>query len=100
MFRSDRFKHLRESRKYTHAELADLLGVGYAQIYRYEAGKSDPQSQMLDKMADLFNVSVDYLLGRSDSPVVDNDLTKLETEVITAIREGNKIKAIQVLSSS
>lgn len=100
MFRGDRLKRLRESHQYTHNELASLLDIGYAQIYRYESGKNEPTAEVLARMADVFGVSADYLLGRTDSTIPDfNTLSGKEREVITAWREGDYKKAITVIAS-
>ena len=100
MFRGDRLKHLREGKNYTHQELANLLGVGYAQIYRFEAGKADPGSDVLALMASMFNVSTDYLLGIDDDPSprirVDN-LSSKEREVLSAMRRGEVVEAIRAI---
>jgi transcriptional regulator with XRE-family HTH domain len=98
MFKGDRLKHLREHRGITHQELAAMLDVGYAQIYRYENNKVDPVGQVLDRMASLFDVSVDYLLGRTDNPtphIQSDDLTDQEIRAIAAWRQGNIRQAIR-----
>ena len=92
MFRGDRLKNLRISRGYTHEELADMLGIAFSQVYRYESGKTDPSTAALDKMASVFYVSVDYLLGRTDNPLPEIDpagLSEREQRVIAALRQGN-----------
>ena len=43
------------------------LGIGLA-YYRYESGKRLPDVAILTKLADFYNISTDYLLGRSDDP--------------------------------
>lgn len=101
MFRGDRLKDLREARHLTHQELADLLSVGYAQIYRFEAGKVDPGGDVLARIADLFKVSIDYLMDKTDDPIpylkVDN-LSSEEREVISAMRNGNRMEAIRIIA--
>lgn len=101
MFRGDRLKQLRESRNYTHAELADLINVGFAQIYRFEAQKASPTADILAKLAEVFNVSADYLLGLTDEQAphfrVDN-LSPEEREVLAELRRGNKLAAIRAIA--
>lgn len=65
---SKRLKQLRSSTPYTQAELADKLGVARTTYAMYEQGKREPDNGTLNKIADHFNVSLDYLLGRTDSP--------------------------------
>jgi transcriptional regulator with XRE-family HTH domain len=91
----NRIKQLRESHGYTHEQLAEHLEIGYASVYRYESGKKVPPGEVLEKMADLFHVSVDYLLGRTSQ--IDATLTDSENKVIHALRQGNRLKAIQMI---
>jgi len=98
MLQGDRLKALRESKGYTHHDLANLLNVGYAQIYRYEANKSDPSTYVLERAAELFGVSVDYLLGLTDDPIPDqSSLSHKEKQVIAAWRRGERFEAIKMI---
>ncbi|MCM3784368.1 helix-turn-helix domain-containing protein [Neobacillus mesonae] len=60
----NKIKELREARGMSTQELADILGVSQRQIQLYEKGDSLPKLEGLIILADLFNVSTDYLLGR------------------------------------
>ncbi len=60
-------RKLRESKKLTQADVASALQIGRSTYTKYESGKSKPVSEMLIKIADYFGVSVDYLLGRSNT---------------------------------
>lgn len=57
-------KTLREQRKMTQQECADIFGVKLRAWQTYEQGVSEPKFNILLKIADYFNVSLDYLLGR------------------------------------
>lgn len=46
--------------------MADILGISQPSYIRYENDTSEPTQETLVKIADTFDVSVDYLLGRSD----------------------------------
>ena len=100
--RGDRLRDLRLHYNYTHEELAEMLNLGVAQIWRYEAGKTDPSGAILSRIASVFNTSTDYLLGLTDDPdpslKVDN-LTPLEKQVLSAMRRGEYIEAIKVIVS-
>jgi len=63
-----RLKSLREYRNLKQSELAKEFNVSQSTIAMWETGKRDPDSESIQKMADYFNVSVDYLLGRSEFP--------------------------------
>ena len=57
---------LRELRGLTQNELARRLGVERTRYTKWEDGASEPSLTMLCKIADLFHVSTDYLLGRTN----------------------------------
>lgn len=100
MLRGDRLKSLRTRKGYTHAELAELLDVGTRQIARYESKETDPSSEIVTRIAAVFNVSSDYLLGLTDDPSpalkIDN-LTHQERFVIAAMRRGDTVEAIKAI---
>lgn len=58
-----RIKEARESAGYSQKELAQIIGVAQNTFHGYESGKHDPKSDLLIKIANACNVSVDYLLG-------------------------------------
>ena len=57
---------LRKSRKVSQTRLAKVLGYGYTAIANYESGRNEPSLGDLRRIADFFDVSTDYLLGRTD----------------------------------
>lgn len=63
-----RIKHLRENKNMTRDDLANKLNISYSTISKYETNVRFPDQEMLVKLADLFNVTTDYLLGRSNNP--------------------------------
>lgn len=66
MFNGDRLKLLREEKQLTQEELAVIFNVTDATINRYEKNQRQPDTGMLDRFADFFDVSTDYLLGRTE----------------------------------
>ena len=66
---NDRIKLLRTSNGVTQKQLADILGVAEVSLQRFEYGSARPSLDTLISLADYFNVSLDYLVGRSDDPV-------------------------------
>lgn len=59
-------RELRKARGITMKELGDMLGVSESTISLYENGKREPSYELLLKIAEFFNVSVDYLLRGED----------------------------------
>lgn len=64
-----RLQELRKEFNISQAQLAKILGVSHYTISSYECNRSDPDDISKVKLAKLFNVSVDYLLGLVDKPV-------------------------------
>lgn len=64
----ERLKRMRERNRLKQCVLSELCGLNRNAIKRYENGKSEPTVSSLESIADYFDVSVDYLLGRSDYP--------------------------------
>lgn len=61
----NRIKELRTAKHLTQEELGNILSIQKAAISKYENGRADPSMDILRKMAALFNVSTDYILGIS-----------------------------------
>ena len=69
-------KEMREKYNKTQEDLADYLKIKRQTYSAYERNVSIPDSISLSKIADYFNVSTDYILGRTDNP---NTLRVAET---------------------
>ena len=65
---STRLKELRKKTQLTQSEFARRFKISNGAIGNWESGKRQPDSETLSALADFFHVSVDYLLGRTDSP--------------------------------
>lgn len=63
-----RLKELRKARHITQLKMAMDLNMSQNSISRYETGEREPGLSELVKFADYFNVSVDYLLERTENP--------------------------------
>lgn len=59
-------KSLRKENGLKQSELAKKLGIGQSTIVGYEKGLHEPTAEILSRYANFFNVSTDYLLGRTD----------------------------------
>ena len=63
-----RIREYRLKRGLTQGQMAEKLGMTEANFSSYERGKSIPPGDKLNQIASILNVSVDYLLGRSNDP--------------------------------
>lgn len=64
-----RLRTIRKQRKLTQRELASKLNMSQSTIALYETGDRKPDPDTINKIADFFDVSTDYLLGRSDDTI-------------------------------
>ena len=63
---SEKFRELRKSRSLSQQELADYLHTSKSSVNMYERGEREPGLEMLEAIADYFNVDMDYLVGKAD----------------------------------
>lgn len=100
----DRVKKLCEEQKISIVELEEKVGFGRNSLYSWK--KNNPSSEKLEKVADFFNVSTDYLLGRTDKKRIDDidtiaahhdgeDWTEEELEEIERFKEFVRMKRSQ-----
>ena len=61
----DTLKKLRGEKRLSQAELAEILKISQQTIASWEVGRTEPDNEMLVKIAKYFDVSVDYLLGQT-----------------------------------
>lgn len=64
----ERLKTLRLEKKPTQREIAEAVHITEVSYQRYEYGTVRPSLDILLALADYFDVSLDYLVGRSDNP--------------------------------
>jgi len=78
-----RIAFLRDQRGLTQEELATSLGISRAALSHYEKNRREPDTETLSKVADLFQVSLDYLAGRTQqaTAVLDADVRKFADEL-------------------
>ena len=62
-----RLKDLREDHDYTQQQLADMLFINRRTYSSYETGVAGLPVEILSKLADIYDVSTDYILGRTDN---------------------------------
>ncbi|KIL36490.1 XRE family transcriptional regulator [Cohnella kolymensis] len=78
-----RIAFLRGQRHLTQEELASALGISRAALSHYEKNRREPDTETLSKVADLFHVSLDYLVGRTNetSVTLDSDVRQFTDEL-------------------
>lgn len=90
----EKIRELRKERKLTMKKLGQIVGVSESTISLYENGKRQPDYDTLQKLADYFDVSVDYLLGREEPPKLPpnmfplTDSTAAMIPIVATVRGG------------
>lgn len=94
------FKQLRKERGLTQVELAKMVNVQQTTVSKWEVGRATPDYPVLLKLAEIYNVSVDYLLGREEiteeersagaSATKKISITPIEDEMLYVFREVGK----------
>ncbi|WP_028563100.1 helix-turn-helix domain-containing protein [Paenibacillus pinihumi] len=71
-----RIAKLRDERGWTQEQTSSMLGISRAALSHYEKNRREPDTETLLKFADLFQVSVDYLVGRTKLPqqILDDNI--------------------------
>lgn len=90
----DRIKDLRKQKNLSQSELADKVGISYAQIGRYETKGSQPPAETLKKIADALSVTPDFLIygtsgEKAKTKLKDADLIQ-QFQAIEAMDEEDK----------
>lgn len=78
-----RLKELRLDKKINQAELGEIIGISPSTVGMYEREQRFPDKDTLGKIADYFEVSVDYLLGRTDERNINKEKVKLNPSIKT-----------------
>lgn len=86
----DRLKELREDKQITQSELAEILKVSRQTISSYELNLTEPTFETLVKIADIFGVSTDYLLGRTKDLGFENQ--EVLFDIATILKNYNIMK--------
>ena len=83
MIFSERLRELRQSKLLSQSQLADALNISKSAVSMYELGKREPDLDTLERIADFFNVDINYLLGKEDGSMyyLDPEAAEIAQEV-------------------
>ena len=83
---ADRVKYLRQSRELNQVQFAQKMGVTKQSVSNWENDNIMPSVDMLERIADYFKVSTDYLLGLTDEPEPPMHISKEEKALVETYR--------------
>lgn len=85
----NRIRDLREDMDLRQVDVASATGIDQKTLSNYETGKTNPDSYAIIKLADFFNVSADYLIGRDNEK--DKKIKELESKITEIQKELSEI---------
>lgn len=91
----NRFKECREKRGYSQQQLCIMLGLKGSSVSNWESGKTKPNRNNLQRLARLYGVSMDYLLGEEEKDKTAESSKALRVPVLGSIPAGVPIEAIE-----
>lgn len=98
---ASRLRQLRESVGLSQKDFAVSIGIKPTTYNGYETGKHKPKSDILVIIADKYNVTVDYLLGKSDRPTPDSEsrpiISSARQALLDAVKDMDENTARAVL---
>lgn len=81
-----KLKTLRNEKKLTQKQVADRIGLAISAVSSYESGMRYPSYDVLVKLANIFHVSTDYLIGMTDTRNIDvTGLSDNEIELVSQL---------------
>lgn len=99
--RGSRLRNLRRDLGLSQESLANALGIGNRQIWRYENEETQPSGEMVANLARVLGTSSDYLLGLVDDPsprTLPGELSPRERAALSAWRSGDRLTAIRMIA--
>lgn len=95
---SNNLKRLRKSKKLTQIQLAEKLGVAKTTLASYEQGRRMPDIEIQNKLADIFDISLDQLHGRASQQENENDTLMFNhIDGFTELSEEEQKRIVQQL---
>jgi transcriptional regulator with XRE-family HTH domain len=99
----EKIKSLRVKKGLSQAEMASKIGLSHGHITRLESGKFNPSTEVLKKIADLFDVSTDFMLDDSTNNEYDIDVKNKplaeKIKLISSLDEKQQEAVITIIDS-
>ena len=91
----NRIRDLREDKELKQSELAEIIKVAQRTISDYETERTEPSKEIWIKLAEFFEVSTDYLMGKTNNPSTDNFTEGMEEEDIKELEKYKELLKIK-----
>ncbi len=103
MYIGERIKFLREQNGYTQEKLEEITDIQKGTISKYENGHNSPSAENIEKIANAFDVSIDYLFGRDVRLISEDDeeyikvVPNIDLEIIYELHKPENEKLLKFL---
>ena len=87
-----------KSKKMTQEEVAKLLNVTTQTYQNYELNKREPNIETLIKLANIFDTTIDYLIGREKKQLIDKNDKEI-LEYLNKLKENEKWHILEIIKS-
>ena len=94
----ENLKKYRKERGITQIRLSIAAEVSQETISAYESGKAMPSAETLIKMSEFLGVSIDFLLDQTDNPLINQNKTDDDLELINLFHQLNKEQKVDVIN--
>lgn len=76
----NRLKYLRSEKGWTQEQVSQMLNISRANYSHFETGRNEPGTSILKKIANLYDVSVDYLIGNTNTKNSTNNIKEIDID--------------------
>lgn len=94
----NKLKECRKAKKMTQEEVAKLLNVTTQTYQNYELNKREPNIETLIKLANIFDTTIDYLIGREKKQLIDKNDKEI-LEYLNKLKENEKWHILEIIKS-
>ena len=77
----ERIKELREDNDLSQGQLSKMLNIGQQTLSQYESNKRKLPIDLLERYSERFNVSIDYIMGKTDNPEINKSTTNIKYQI-------------------
>ena len=94
------YEKLRKEKKFSYDEIANFCGVNKTTAWKWSKGEMMPKHEKIEQLAELFNVSIDYLTGKTEEKKINDDIyLKKISRLMTKLNENDKKILLSIIEN-
>ena len=83
-----RLRHLRKDNNFTQQDIANKLNVSQNAVYNWESGKREPSLEIIEKLAEIYNVSPSYIVGWDEYAEINDKDAEIAFEILKYVNDN------------